>query len=141
MPKADRTKTSKLSHTMSMGFTQSLSGLMRKMNVCEPHFVRCIKPNLQKKPVIWDSDLVRRQLAYSGVLETITIRKMGYSVRYTYEEFVQLFRIIAFKHNQDAPLTKESCIKILHAAKIEDFAPGKTMIFLKYAWVFDHSST
>lgn len=34
------------------------------------------------------------QLRYTGMLETVRIRRAGYNVRLTYEEFVQLYRIL-----------------------------------------------
>lgn len=34
------------------------------------------------------------QLRYTGMLETVRIRRAGYNVRLTYEEFIQLYRIL-----------------------------------------------
>lgn len=37
---------------------------------------------------------IKLQLRYTGMLETVRIRRAGYNVRLTYEEFIQLYRIL-----------------------------------------------
>ena len=56
-----------------------------------PRYVRCIKPNSNKKPSELDSLDVSDQLLSAGVLEAIKIRKQGYSIRRTHEEFVKRY--------------------------------------------------
>lgn len=55
---------------------------------------RCIKSNKDKIPNAFDDETVQRQLRYTGMLETVRIRQAGYNVRLTYEEFIQLYRIL-----------------------------------------------
>lgn len=43
---------------------------------------------------LFDRELCIRQLRYSGMMETIKIRKAGYPVRYTFEEFLQRYRAL-----------------------------------------------
>lgn len=43
---------------------------------------------------IFDRDLCIRQLRYSGMIETIKIRKMGYPIRHTFQEFLQRYRVL-----------------------------------------------
>ena len=62
------------SSTVCGAFAASLHQLMGKLNAADPHFVRCIKPNLKKAPKLWIEDMVARQLRYAGVLETVRIR-------------------------------------------------------------------
>lgn len=55
--------------TLASRFTGQLQQLVNVLQSSEPHFVRCIKPNSIKSSFTFDSDLVLRQLRYSGVLE------------------------------------------------------------------------
>lgn len=38
--------------TLSSQFRFSLEALMRTLNACHPYFVRCIKPNENKRPLV-----------------------------------------------------------------------------------------
>ncbi|NXQ15539.1 MYO3B protein, partial [Peucedramus taeniatus] len=67
----------------------SLMVLMERMYSANPHFVRCIKPNSQKEPGVLDNQVVLLQLRYNGLLETIRIRRDGFSWRPSFEEFAE----------------------------------------------------
>ena len=60
----------------------------------EPYFIRCVKPNMQKVPDKFDQELIYNQLLYAGMLETIRIRRMGYPIRYTLDDFFKRFKCI-----------------------------------------------
>ncbi|NXJ11635.1 MYO3B protein, partial [Odontophorus gujanensis] len=68
---------------------RSLMVLMERMYSANPHFVRCIKPNSQKLPGVVDSQVLLQQLRYNGLLETIRIRRDGFSWRPSFEEFAE----------------------------------------------------
>eukprot|EP00039_Didymoeca_costata_P016303 m.289180 g.289180 ORF g.289180 m.289180 type:complete len:225 (-) comp16371_c1_seq56:4718-5392(-) len=64
--------------TVCSHFKENLAKLIVKMNMSNPHFVRCIKPNSERVPEEIDEVYVTKQLRYSGVLGVVEIRKFGY---------------------------------------------------------------
>ncbi|KXJ73615.1 hypothetical protein RP20_CCG015426 [Aedes albopictus] len=87
-------KTRKQPLTVTAQFQISLIALMETLNQANPFFIRCIKSNPNKISNQFDEATVTRQLRYTGMLETVRIRRAGYNVRLTYEEFIQLYRIL-----------------------------------------------
>ena len=73
--------------TVSARFQDSLSSLLDIMSKYNPWFVRCIKPNNQKAPMKFEIPIVLEQLRYSGMLETIRIRKLGYPIKIKFQQF------------------------------------------------------
>ena len=80
--------------TVTAQFQNSLHLLMDTLNQANPFFIRCIKSNSNKIANQFDDDTVQRQLRYTGMLETVRIRQAGFNVRLTYDEFIQLYRIL-----------------------------------------------
>uniref|UniRef100_A0A4W6D941 Myosin VIIA n=1 Tax=Lates calcarifer TaxID=8187 RepID=A0A4W6D941_LATCA len=120
-------ETRKRSPTLSSQFKRSLEMLMRTLSVCQPFFVRCIKPNELKKPMLFDRELCIRQLRYSGMMETIRIRRAGYPIRYSFAEFVDRYRVLM-------PGVKPAHVQQIVLARLgkhDDWQIGKTKIFLK----------
>jgi myosin heavy subunit len=70
-------RSSRRKPTVAAVFNEQLQSLIRTMSRCAPFFVRCIKPNTVKMPSEFDYKIVLEQLQYSGMLETIRIRKAG----------------------------------------------------------------
>uniref|UniRef100_W5MCF5 Myosin XVA n=1 Tax=Lepisosteus oculatus TaxID=7918 RepID=W5MCF5_LEPOC len=74
--------------TVAAKFQLSLLELVEKMDRCNPFFVRCLKPNNKKEPGLFEVEVVSTQLRYSGILETIRIRKEGFPVRIPFQIFI-----------------------------------------------------
>jgi myosin heavy subunit/predicted transcriptional regulator len=75
-------------------FRLSLQALVEDLECTQPHYVRCIKPNLAKAPNNLDSGEVLRQLRYSGMMEAIRIRREGYALREDHESFYNRFSVL-----------------------------------------------
>nr|XP_058950063.1 unconventional myosin-VIIa-like [Pocillopora verrucosa] len=127
--------TRKRSPTLGAQFKKSLDLLMRTLSSCHPFFVRCIKPNDHKKPMRFDRGLCCRQLRYSGMMETIRIRKAGYPIRHTFKEFIDRYHMLSEGLTRDAldfQGLKNAAVTI--AKRLlgnTDWQVGKTKIFLK----------
>ncbi|WKX93477.1 hypothetical protein Q1695_011059 [Nippostrongylus brasiliensis] len=120
--------------TVSSQFRKSLDQLMQQLNQTEPFFIRCIKPNEFKRPMMMDRGLVLRQLQYSGMLETIKIRRNGYPIRHDFEPFVRRYRVlvngIGASPGLDVRVAAEMiCTKVLGHSP--EFQLGRTKVFLK----------
>lgn len=77
--------------TQASIFKASLVNLMETLNVTNVHYIRCIKPNEQKRAWEFTPQQVLGQLRACGVLETIRISCAGYPSRWTYEEFAERY--------------------------------------------------
>ncbi|XP_009459330.1 PREDICTED: unconventional myosin-VIIa-like [Nipponia nippon] len=106
MPGADNKFNSTRKQSAGAQFRHSLMVLMERMYSANPHFVRCIKPNSQKDPGVVDSQVVLLQLRYNGLLETIRIRRHGFSWRPSFEEFAERKSRLFFKYWHQEQLAK-----------------------------------
>ncbi|KAG6866166.1 hypothetical protein C0991_008120 [Blastosporella zonata] len=80
--------------TVGQRHKEQLSSLMLQLKGTQPHFVRCIVPNSNKKPGRVDVPLVLDQLRCNGVLEGIRIARLGYPNRLPFVEFRQRYEIL-----------------------------------------------
>uniref|UniRef100_A0A8C2D7C6 Myosin VIIBb n=1 Tax=Cyprinus carpio TaxID=7962 RepID=A0A8C2D7C6_CYPCA len=103
-------------------FRQSLDSLMKALALCQPFFIRCFKPNDKKMPMVFDRNLCMQQLRYSGMLDTIKIRKLGYPIRHTFKDFLQRYRVLL--------KSVDSICRAMIKDK-EDWKIGKNKIFLR----------
>ncbi|XP_029006805.1 unconventional myosin-XV [Betta splendens] len=120
-------------NTVSAKFQSSLQELLEKMERCNPYFVRCFKPNNRKEPGLFDMELVNTQLHYSGIMDTVHIRKEGYPTRLHFHSFLSRYKgLLCLK---DAPPADgESCVLMLHKlgpVKAGSYQLGVSKIFLK----------
>uniref|UniRef100_A0A671SZI7 Unconventional myosin-VIIa-like n=1 Tax=Sinocyclocheilus anshuiensis TaxID=1608454 RepID=A0A671SZI7_9TELE len=126
-----KTNSKKRVPTLCGQFRQSLDSLMKTLTACQPFFIRCIKPNDFKKPMLFDRELCIRQLRYSGMMETIRIRKAGYPIRHTFDEFLERYRVL-LKSKQRGKDANKCCESICeNVLTEEDWKIGKTKVFLK----------
>lgn len=120
--------------TTGYQFGNSLNNLVFTLTRCNPFFVRCIKPNTQKMPKVIDRQLMLSQLRYSGMLETIRVRRAGYTNRTIFKEFVGRYGIISGEALKLAKTDeKAACKKLLEIADAnkEQYELGLTKVFYK----------
>ncbi|XP_051929923.1 unconventional myosin-IXb isoform X2 [Hippocampus zosterae] len=117
--------------SISAQFQTSLTKLLETLNRAEPFFIRCIRSNAEKKEMYLDETLVLQQLRYTGMLETVRIRRSGYGAKYTFQEFLEQFRVLLPK---DSTACKEDISALLDKKMGLDpttYQIGKTKVFLK----------
>ena len=105
---------------------------MINLNASEPHFIRCIKPNMRKKPATFDNELVTKQLRYTGMLETTRIRREGYPVRPVFEDFVYRYKVLGYYLSATVQPNAGTVTKILQKSGTQGWLIGKTRVFMKY---------
>ncbi|XP_025078860.1 unconventional myosin-XVI-like [Pomacea canaliculata] len=81
----------KKSSTLTFHFQNSLKEMVTKLEFSAPHFVHCIKPNQTLEALTADRKYVSIQLCYGGILQTAIVRKDGYAVRCSFQEFVEKY--------------------------------------------------
>jgi len=128
------TKTTKRPQTAGTLFKNSMLALMKTIHSKEPHYVRCIKPNDAKSPVLFDQKLVKHQVEYLGLLENVRVRRAGFAHRQEYWRFLRRYKMISqFTwpnfHGGDA---EEGTRVLLEDRKfLQDVTFGKTKIFVR----------
>jgi myosin heavy subunit len=75
-------------------FKMSLQSLVDDLEQTQPHYIRCIKPNLKKTPNALGAGEVLKQLRYSGMMEAIRIRREGYALREDHMGFYNRFSVL-----------------------------------------------
>lgn len=116
--------------TVTAQFQQSLHLLMETLNQANPFFIRCIKSNSNKIPNEFDDETVQRQLRYTGMLETVRIRQAGFNVRLTYDEFIQLYRILLPKGLLSSQIDVRNFLYTLNLNR-DNYQLGASKIFLR----------
>ncbi|XP_045845776.1 unconventional myosin-IXb isoform X3 [Meles meles] len=116
--------------SISAQFQTSLNKLLEALGKAEPFFIRCIRSNAEKKELCFDDELVLQQLRYTGMLETVRIRRSGYSAKYTFQDFTEQFQVLLPKN---APPCREVISALLEKMDVDkrNYQIGKTKVFLK----------
>ncbi|KAJ8410105.1 hypothetical protein AAFF_G00211460 [Aldrovandia affinis] len=126
--------TARRKPTVSSQFRDSLHSLMGTLSASNPFFIRCIKPNMEKNPNRFDPEVVLNQLRYSGMLETVKIRRAGFPVRRTFNDFSSRYKMTL---GDKSPVGDErrQCTNLLmlHDSAGTEWQLGKTKVFLKEA--------
>lgn len=75
-------------------FKESMDRLFHSVNSTQIKYVRCIKPNFDKKSGVFDRSLVLKQLVECGALETIKISKQCFAQEMSKETFRNRYGIL-----------------------------------------------
>uniref|UniRef100_A0AAQ5XWN0 Unconventional myosin-Id n=1 Tax=Amphiprion ocellaris TaxID=80972 RepID=A0AAQ5XWN0_AMPOC len=128
------TEVTKRPLTAATLFKNSMISLVENLACKEPYYVRCIKPNDVKSPLLFEQERCRHQVEYLGLLENVRVRRAGFANRQTYPRFLQRYKMISefTWPNHDMPSDKDAVKKLLKGCGFDhDVAYGKTKVFIR----------
>jgi len=112
-------------------FRVSLNELVKTLSATKTHFIRCVKPNMDKKPDNFVFDVMQRQLYTSGVVQAVQATRKGFPDILPFAELLSRFEQVVPK----AAIGKagaEGVRALLKGAEVpeRDYRVGKTKVFL-----------
>nr|XP_023667742.1 unconventional myosin-Ig-like isoform X1 [Paramormyrops kingsleyae] len=87
------TEVTKRPLTAATLFKNSIISLVDNLACKVPYYVRCIKPNEMKSPMLFDDARCQHQVAYLGLLENVRVRRAGFAYRQPYDRFLQRYKM------------------------------------------------
>uniref|UniRef100_A0A803YCQ8 Myosin IH n=1 Tax=Meleagris gallopavo TaxID=9103 RepID=A0A803YCQ8_MELGA len=121
--------------TVATQFKNSLMSLIEILMSKEPSYIRCIKPNENKEPGMFDDCLIRHQVKYLGLMEHLRVRRAGFAYRRKYEHFLQRYKSLcpATWPHWHGPAAEGVERLIKHIGyKPEEYKLGRTKIFIRF---------
>ncbi|CAM4793576.1 unnamed protein product [Rotaria magnacalcarata] len=116
-------------------FRNSMINLSNLLSSKQPFYIRCIKPNDEKSPNVFNVTRIQHQIGYLGLLENVRIRRAGFCHRVPYDRFVQRYKIIDCVRanlHPNGPFNKESAAYICIELDISnDVVYGNTKLFIR----------
>jgi myosin heavy subunit len=115
-------------------FQLSLHSLVEDLERTQPHYIRCIKPNLRKLPNSFAAGDILKQLRYSGMMEAIRIRREGYALREDHQSFYNRFFVLLGPSDMDGEAGIEQLVRVLSqrlSVTDADWQIGHSKIFLR----------
>jgi len=94
-PESKEADTHKKPVTAATQFRGQMQKLIATLGACEPHYVRCIKPNDVKQGGKYDISRVTHQVRYLGLQENVRVRRAGFAYRQTFELFVRRYSMLS----------------------------------------------
>ncbi|XP_018428627.1 PREDICTED: unconventional myosin-Ig-like isoform X1 [Nanorana parkeri] len=115
-------------------FKNSMVSLAENLACKEPYYVRCIKPNDQKSPLLFDDRRCLHQVEYLGLLENLRVRRAGFAYRQPYDRFLQRYKMTCEytwpNHLMESDMEATKALIDQHYFQ-EDVAYGYTKVFIR----------
>ncbi|KAI8995909.1 hypothetical protein BC832DRAFT_315495 [Gaertneriomyces semiglobifer] len=130
--------------TLATQFQSSMTSLVQNLTLKSPFYIRCIKPNGEKKGDTFDAELVLHQCRYLGLRENIMVRRAGFCFRAPYSKFVARYKMLGPQRTKSDPggtwpsytigSAQQGALKILAHVGIADdeYRLGKSKIFIRH---------
>eukprot|EP00026_Physarum_polycephalum_P002483 Phypoly_transcript_02490.p1 GENE.Phypoly_transcript_02490~~Phypoly_transcript_02490.p1 ORF type:complete len:810 (+),score=170.22 Phypoly_transcript_02490:150-2579(+) len=120
--------------TAGFQFKNSVAELLKSLYACQPHYIRTIKPNDEKRPLYFDEPRVTEQVRYLGLLENLKVRRAGFCYRTTFERWVKRYAVISDRTFPTYQGDLRAAVEILLnevGISSKEYAFGKTKIFIR----------
>jgi myosin-5 len=134
-----RGKSNIASDTVWTKFRTQLNSLMKMLNETQSRYVRCVKPNTLKKPLVMQHMTTVEQLRCAGVVAAVTISRSAFPNRLDHRACLERFKLLQGKGKKDKGDPKEEVTKLLsHVLKPLEgddgqppFVVGKTRVYFR----------
>ncbi|XP_037794658.1 unconventional myosin IC-like isoform X1 [Penaeus monodon] len=120
--------------TAATQFKQSLGNLMEILMIKEPSYIRCIKPNDEKRSCNFNFERVSHQVKYLGLIENLRVRRAGFAYRRLYEIFLARYKSLCPATWPKYPGPAKDGVKAIvdHLGyHPEDYRMGETKLFIR----------
>ena len=81
-------------------FRNQLHALMKQVNTTQTRYIRCIKPNNMKVPLVMDNVSTLQQLRCAGVVAAVTLSRSAFPNRMYHSNVLDQFHFLWPKHGQ-----------------------------------------
>lgn len=108
---------------------EELQKLVEGIEDTDYAFIKCIKPNSKNCPSNFDSEFVKKQVEWSGILETLQICSAGFPVHIKFEEFVKKYDALEPNTNEDSNRDKAALL-LSKFLSTSEYNIGTSNIFL-----------
>ena len=75
-------------------YTIQVDELMAGLESCQPHYIRCIKPNDKKTCDFLDMQRLQHQVQYLGLRENVMVRRSGFTARIKFANFLSRYSLL-----------------------------------------------
>ncbi|KAI5127569.1 myosin heavy chain 9/10/11/14 [Nematocida parisii] len=125
--------------TVAQSHKEQLAGLLKMLYTTNPHFVRCILPNREKKAQMFEDARVLHQLRCNGVLEGVRISRQGFPTRIEFREFTQRYALLSREGKEHIPPSEKGAVALLSELCVPSslFKLGRTRLFLRQGVLAD----
>ncbi|VDN02128.1 unnamed protein product [Thelazia callipaeda] len=128
-----KTFSNKLAHaSVSNKFRSQLGELIKKLQLTNTNFVRCIKPNSEMKSNKFEGAMILSQLKCAGMASVLKLMQQGYPSRTSFADLYKMYeKILPSRLARLDP--RLFCKCLFHALGLndKDFKFGQTKVFFK----------